>query len=117
MNFPFTDRTSYLAWRQEWKTNYAKLSNDIRGQKRGRKQYLRTYQTIETNRGKVRQLISKTTNPEHGNFQQWQLFGLQLEARTQLEILVEAKVLSSALAMEARKQRAAQEPPPVVSAA
>jgi hypothetical protein len=94
MKFTFTDKASYLAFRQEWKNDYAKLTADIRAQKRGRKQFLRTYRSYETPQGKARELISKVPNPHFGEYSLWQLGGLQDEARTQLEILKEAKELS-----------------------
>lgn len=100
MNFKFTDRDSYLAWRAEWKSNYATLTADIRSQKRGRKQFLRTYETTETPQGRARHLISKVSNPEHGNYREWQLYGLQDDARAELEILKEAKALSWKLKQE-----------------
>lgn len=97
MKFAFTDKTSYLKWRQEWKDNYARLSTEIRTQKRGRKQYLRTYQTTETPQGKMRQLVSKTDNPRFGRFNPSQLARLRREAKGELEMLIEAKDLSYAL--------------------
>lgn len=108
MKFAFTDKTSYLAWRAEWKANYAELSTNIRIQKRGRKQFLRTYRTVEGHNGfRSRELVSKTANPEFGNYGIWQLAGLQLEAQSQLEILKEAKALSWTLKQSAKATAAA----------
>ena len=107
MKFTFTDKTSYLAFRQEWKDNYAKLSADIRKQKRGRKQFIRSYITHETPQGKVRELVSKVDNPHFGEYQMWQLHGLQAEAWSQMEILKEAKTLSWSLKEAEQKKQAA----------
>jgi hypothetical protein len=100
MNFKFTDRDSYLAWRAEWKANYAELTRNIRSQKRGRKQFLRTYESTQTPQGRVRHLISKVANPEFGNGSEWQLRGLRQDAYAELEILKEAKALSWKLKQE-----------------
>lgn len=94
MKFTFTDKSSYLAWRQEWKTNYAQLTAEIRAQKRARKQFLRTYRVYQTPQGKARELVTKIPNPEFGNCSRP---GLRFEAATQMEILAEAKALSWAL--------------------
>jgi len=108
MKFDFTDKASYLAWRQEWRTNYAELTKNIRAQKRGRKQFLRTYRTTEGHNGfRSRELVSKVPNPEYGNYTQWQLSRLQLEAFSQMEILKEAKELSWALKQSAKAPAAA----------
>ena len=90
------------AFRQEWKANYAKLSADIRAQKRGRKQFIRSYVSHETPQGKVRELVSKVANPHFGDYQMWQLAGLQDDARSQMEILKDAKALSWTLIQSAK---------------
>lgn len=36
-SFPFSNREEYIAWRVEWREEYAKLSQDIRGWKQGRR--------------------------------------------------------------------------------
>lgn len=104
MKFTFTDKASYLAWRAEWKANYAQLTTDIRTQKRSRKQFLRSYDHYTSNQGfPVRRLLAKTANPAYGGYSSWQLGGLRREAATQMEILAEAKALSWTL-----KQQTAQ---------
>lgn len=108
MKFDFTDKASYLAWRQEWRANYADLTKQIRAQKRGRKQFLRTYRTTQGPNGfRSRELVSKMPNPEYGNYTQWQLSSLQLEAFSQMEILKEAKALSWTLKQATKAQAAA----------
>lgn len=107
MKFDFTDKASYLAWRQEWRTNYADLTKQIRTQKRGRKQFFRTYRTYDAGNGfKARELVSKTPNPEYGNYSEWQLGSLRLEASSQMEILKEAKELSWTLKQSAKASAA-----------
>ena|ERR1035437_5524647 len=44
----FTDRTSYLAWRAEWKANYKQISIDIRRLKRERSSTNSTWSKDET---------------------------------------------------------------------
>jgi hypothetical protein len=107
MKFDFTDKASYLAWRQEWRENYADLTKLIRAQKRGRKMYLRTYRTVEGQNGfRARELVSKMPNPEYGNYTQWKLGKLQAEAWSQMDILKEAKALSWTLKQESAKKQA-----------
>lgn len=60
MKFSFTDKSSYLAWRQEWRETYAQLAADIRALKRGRKQYLRTYSRSKVGTFMVKTLVSQT---------------------------------------------------------
>ncbi len=40
INLNFQDKEEYLDWRQRWKESYHKLSNEIRHNKRKRKQYI-----------------------------------------------------------------------------
>lgn len=95
MKFDFTDKASYLAWRQEWRTNYAELTEAIRTHKRSRKQFIRTYKTTQGHNGlRSRELVSKLPNPEHGKCSLGQLSGIRLEASFQMEALKEAKELS-----------------------
>lgn len=42
-NFNFTDRTTYLTWRAEWKASYKQLSADIRAAKRANAETARTW--------------------------------------------------------------------------
>jgi hypothetical protein len=93
-NFNFTDRASYLAWRAEWKANYAQLTTDIRRLKGER---------AETNRAWSKAITSGSNHCETAA--EWGKFRLALTAlvRTQrdakeaLEVLKEAKSVSSDL--------------------
>ena len=94
MKFDFTDKASYLAWRQNWRENYRELSAEIRRLKRCRKQFLRTY-AYSLNEGgdhPVRSLVAKLPNPEYGST--YKLSSLRLAAAYQMEFLAEAKALS-----------------------
>jgi len=93
MKFDFTDKASYLAWRQKWKTDYLSLSGEIRRLKRGRKTFLRTYERLQSEQGPGRRLIAKIPNPEAGGSDS-RLNRLRLEAAFQMELLAEAKSLS-----------------------
>lgn len=98
MKFDFADKESYLHWRQEWRVNYIRLSREIRAMKRRRKLYLRRYERLVTPMGRVRKLVSKVANPDHGPA--WGLLDLQLQATFELERLKEAKALSWRLRQE-----------------
>jgi hypothetical protein len=92
MKFNFTDKESYLEWRREWRIYYAELTVQIRRLKRCRKEFLRTYERLQTERGPVRRLVAKIANPETGPV--WELPSLRLAAAYQMEIIAEAKALS-----------------------
>lgn len=92
MKFNFTDKDSYLKWRQEWREQYAQLTADIRAMKRARKQFVRLYERYETPQGKARRLLAKQANPHHGPTHR--LASLRSAAAYQMELLPEAKALS-----------------------
>lgn len=92
MKFSFSDKDSYLAWRREWRDSYMELSANIRRLKRCRKEFLRTYERVQTERGPVRRLVAKLPNPESGPV--WELPALRSAAAYQMELLTEAKAFS-----------------------
>lgn len=92
MKFEFTDKATYLAWRQEWRNEYAALSNQIRNLRRGRKQFLDTYRRYTSPQGPARERISHEPNPLWGKVSG--LYDLSFQARYQMERLAEAKALS-----------------------
>jgi hypothetical protein len=47
MNYPFTNKEEYLAYRQMWKAEYKELSNQIRGTVIARKQYQKAWSKAE----------------------------------------------------------------------
>ena len=92
MKFDFTDKISYLAWRQQWKQNYLTLSAEIRRLKRSRKMYLRTYERLTSEHGTSRRLLTKVANSAYGP--PLNLVSLRCEAAFEMERLTEAKQLS-----------------------
>ncbi len=98
MKFDFTDKKTYLAWRQEWREEYVALSKKIREIKRRRKQFLNHYERHMTPQGRVRQLVSREPNPEYGDTS-W-LQDLRLRASMEMERLKEARDLSWQLKQE-----------------
>lgn len=93
MKFDFTDKSSYLAWRQQWKDEYMALAAEIRRLKRGRKMYLRTYERTTGERVMIRRLVAKVANPEYAPLDS-RLGRLRREAAFEMERLAEAKKLS-----------------------
>ena len=91
--FNFTDRASYLAWRSEWKANYATISTTIRHLKGERS---------ETNRAWAK--LNRSYHEDEAQ-QLWRKFciartalaRMQSDAREALETLKEAKKLSCSM--------------------
>jgi hypothetical protein len=90
MKFEFTDKTTYLAWRLQWKISYMALSAEIRDRKRRRKEFITQYRWETTPQGPVRKLISREPNPLPFE----PMLGLRAQAAFQMELLTEAKALS-----------------------
>lgn len=93
MKFDFTDKASYLAWRAKWRSDYKALAAEIRLLKRGRKEFIRTYERRQTEQGVIRVLVAKEPNPHHTGAT-WKLHRLRTAAAYQMEVLKEAKSLS-----------------------
>ena len=106
--FNFTDRTSYLTWRAEWKADYKQISSDIRRLKGERS---------ETNRSWAKgQMSAATAHAE--NMDNWRKFAIavtalgrmQRDANEALETLKEAKVKACELRnLRIEEEKAAKE--------
>jgi hypothetical protein len=87
MDINFTDRTSYLAFRAEWKSSYKILSQDIRTAKLAFKDAERAFSRHETNSGLVEKLRTTLQN-------------FRSQANSMLADLQDAKVYAAELRAE-----------------
>lgn len=97
----FTDRETYLAWREEWRAAYAKLSADIRSAKNAYKGEQRKVTYAIVNQGKSWEYIQPMIDdkPLRWDMDYYKIFGqwhkLRAEARSMLELRVKSKEKSA----------------------
>lgn len=93
--FEFTDKESYLAWRKQWKEDYAKISSDIRETKKDLKNEARE-QAANSN--------ADTKEVYYGLWkEESRLAGLREEARKYMAAITEAKKEAARQMEEERK--------------
>jgi hypothetical protein len=77
----FTNKTEYLTWRAQWKTEYTQLSNNIRALKKGIKEAMRKRQYAGVAQNQLRHLREYATE--------------MLELRKQSKILAQQQYLAA----------------------
>lgn len=87
----FTDKASYLAWRAQWKADYAALSNLIREMKWARWFVLSQCDKSEAQKARF-EALSKAHSGKYGFHPVGECLRLRAQATAMLEVRKESKV-------------------------
>jgi len=99
----FTDKTSYLAWRAQWKADYAALSNTIRDMK-----WARWFASSVCDKSEAQQArfdaIKKAHTFPHGFYPAYVCRTLRAKATAMLEVRKESKIKAQEQYLAAKAQ-------------
>ena len=106
-DFNFNDRTSYLAWRKQWKAQYKQLSADIRATKIAFKEIQRKITIKTTAYGNMAMLNDRGLGYQKEYYDPLNnLVRLRKEATDMLFLLETAKTTSKEMREEAKQAKA-----------